>query len=118
MAYFYDNNVRKIPGPSYLFDYIYTNGNKLPSDLTPDEIEQDEALNAVQIGRYILYSPVEGETEIRYRAFAGTAWQKVVKERDVAFALVADRYTNPVEGLTGEEMQKIWGHVWGEEEVI
>ena len=116
MSYFYDNNVRKIPGPSYLFDYIYTNGNKLPSELTPDEIECDEALNAVQIGRYILYSPAEEETEIRCRAFAGTAWQKVVKERDVAFALVADRYTNPVEGLSGEEMQIIWDHVWGDDQ--
>ena len=115
MAYFYDNNVRKIPGPSYLFDYIYTE-DTLPSELSAQEIEGNEALNAVQIGRYILYSPTNDECP--NKAFAGNDWQKVVKERDVTFALVADRYTNPVEGLTGEEMQTIWNHVWGEEEVI
>ena len=114
MAYFYDNNVRKIPGPSYLFDYIYTNDDKHPGQLTAEEIETDEALNAVQIGRYVLYSPTNPTVT---RAFAGTAWQKVVKESEVQFALVADKYTNPVEGLTGDEMEAIWTHVWGEDEL-
>lgn len=115
MNYFYDNNVRKIPGPSYLFDYIFTDNDKHPGMLSASEIEGDEALNAVQIGRYILYSPTN-PTETR--AFAGTAWQKVVKNEEVQFALVADKYTNPVEGLTADEMETIWNHVWGEEEMV
>lgn len=113
MAYFYDNNVRKIPGPSYLFDYIFTDNNKYPGQLTPQEIENNDALNAVQIGRYILYSPAEPSADCI--SFVGTAWQKVVKNEEVQFALVADKYTNPVEGLTGEEMQIIWDQIWGDE---
>lgn len=108
MAYFYDNNVRKIPGPSYLFDLVYK--TKVPGELTSEEIKADEKLNAIQIGRYILYSPAEPDS------YSGTAWQKVVKEDKVQFALVADKYTNPVEGLTGDEMETIWGHVWGDED--
>lgn len=113
MSYFYDNNVRKIPGPSYLFDYIYKENNSHPGMLEPEDIEGNDALNAVQIGRYILYSPTDPDSTTR--AFAGTAWQKVVKNDKVQFALVADKYTNPVEGLSGEEMQAIWNHVWGED---
>lgn len=107
-TYFYDNNVRKIPGPSYIFDYVYQ--DKVPGELTPEEIKSNDKLNAIQIGRYILYSPAEPDN------FAGTAWQKVIKEDQVQFALVADKYTNPIEGLTGEEMQLIWKHVWGDED--
>lgn len=110
MAYFYDNNVRKIPGPSYVFDYIYTDPNTHPGTLSSSTIESSEPLNAVEIGRYILYSPNDPSDEMA--PFAGTAWQKVVKDNKVQFVLVADKYTNPVEGLTAEEMERIWNQVW------
>lgn len=125
MAYFYDNNVRKIPGPSYLFDYIYK-VEKLPSDLDLTKSAAANGLNstaynalkAVEIGRYILFDP---PAEGAFAGYIGTAWQKVVNGDDakakVTFALVADKYTNPVEGLTAAEMKRIWDHVWGEDDV-
>ena len=124
MAYFYDNNVRKIPGPSYVFDFI------LKKDYLPSKIDLNknkpsvisdtewEKLKAVEIGRYILFDPpIGGE----YEGYQGTAWQKVVDNQvnddkiKVTFALVADKYTNPIEGMTSAEMLKIWNHVWGDE---
>ena len=132
MSYFYDNDVRKIPGPSYLFDYILTR-DALPSHFnlykgrTKDENIHDvtlteneyKALRAVQIGRYILFDPhPEGDkSNAQYAQYMGTAWQKVVDNQNgttkVTFALVADKYTNPIEGLDANEMQRIWNHVWG-----
>ena len=112
MIYFYDNNVRKIPGPSYLFDYIYQ-AEKLPStlDLTKKAAANGlsdtvyNALKAVEIGRYILFDP---STTGEFAGYIGTAWQKVVKgdndKVEVTFALVADKYTNPIEGLNADEM--------------
>ena len=95
MAYFYDNNVRKIPGPSYVFDFIFR------YDILPSNINLNKTKPSA------------------YDSYEGTAWQKVVDnvndEIKVTFALVADKYTNPIEGMTSDEMLTIWKHVWGED---
>lgn len=122
MAYFYDNNVRKIPGPSYVFDFIFKK-DYLPSNINlnknkPSAISTTEweKLKAVEIGRYILFDP---SSEGEFAGYEGTAWQKVVDNVNgtikVTFALVADKYTNPIEGMTSSEMLTIWKHVWGED---
>ncbi len=123
MSYIYDNNVRKIPGPSYVFDYILKK-DVLPSNLdlnkanTLNGLTADEKkkLAAVEIGRYILFDP---PATGNYAGYEGTAWQKVVDSTNgavkVTFALVADKYTNPIEGMTADEMLLIWKHVWGED---
>ena len=126
MAYFYDNNVRKIPGPSYVFDFIFRY-DVLPSNINlnqdkPSAITSGdwEKLKAIEIGRYILFDPDPGSAPAaQYDGYEGTAWQKVVDnvngEIKVTFALVADKYTNPIEGMTSDEMLTIWKHVWGED---
>ena len=127
MGYFYQNNVRKIPGPSYVFDAVWTDPQRHPGMLSEQEIQADKDLKAVEIGRYILYDPEITEEILpdgQY-AYAGTTWQKVYDRnivgeqslRGVCFALVADQYTNPISGLSGTDMQSIWDEVWNNEEV-
>lgn len=118
MQYFYENNVRKIPGPSYVFDWIYTNPSKHPGMLDDAAIRADKNLLAVEIGRYILYSPKgtsSNPVSDNVASYAGTAWQKVYDNEKLKFSIVADKYTNPIQGMTGEQMQQVWDQVWGED---
>lgn len=131
-GYFYDNNIRKIPGPVYVYDYIltvpaipgeivFTSAGKVNTSATvnpflsgTDKAAIRSALNSVQVGRYILFSPEwgDGETEdSNIASFAGTIWQKVVENKITKFTIVADRYTNPVEGITGIVLGYIWNQV-------
>ena len=140
MGYFYDNNIRKVPGPVYVYDYIltapaipgeivFTSAGKVSNSATTNPFLYGDslsavrtALNSVQVGRYILFSPeIDDEVVPNSQAavaalqsaqsFAGTIWQKVVENKTVKFTIVADRYTNPVDGVTGVEMNKIWNQV-------
>lgn len=122
MGYFYDNNIRKVPGPVYVYDYIYTqtiipgelifdsNGEVLSTEI-PDDVKA--ALKEVNLGRYILFSPDFGDEEEdeNIASFAGTIWQKVVENLVTKFTIVADRYTNPVAGVDSAEMETIWNEV-------
>lgn len=132
MGYFYDNNIRKVPGPVYVYDYIFTDSETLPSQIVftsagnvynsitsnpwLEKYEAEErtkiraGINGVAVGRYMLFSPSNPENT-NIASFAGTIWQKVIEAKTTKFVIVADRYTNPVDGITGLEMKRIWEHV-------